>query len=159
LYRGFLETPIGPLEIKASVSGLIFLDFLPPERCGESRENLWVAEAKRQLQEYFSRKRQSFNLPLQLKGTEFQLAVWKAVLKIPYGETRTYQEIACLLGKPGGSQAVGQALKSNPLPIFIPCHRVVGRWDEGGFKGGKNRKLWLLSLERAAVEKPAAYQE
>jgi len=102
-----------------------------------------------QLQEYFEGKREGFDLPLDLRGTPFQLRVWRALQAIPFGETRSYKDIASELGHPAAFRAVGRATGSNPVPIVIPCHRVL-RSDGGlgGFSSGLDIKVQLLAMER-----------
>ena len=101
-----------------------------------------------QLQEYFAGERRVFDVPVSPRGTSFQRAVWAALADIPYGETRTYAQIACAVGNPGAVRAVGQANHANPLLVAVPCHRVV-RADgtTGGYSGGENVKRQLLALE------------
>jgi len=107
-------------------------------------------EAYRQLCEYFDCKRKSFALPFHPSGTEFMMAVWKEIAKIPYGETASYGEIAARLGKPKAARTVGLANNRNPLPIFYPCHRVVGQDGKLiGYRGGLEVKRMLLNLESA----------
>jgi len=106
-------------------------------------------EAARQLDEYFSGKRKVFDLPLAPKGTDFQLRCWEALLRVPYGETRSYGDIARSVGSPRGFRAVGMANNRNPISIIIPCHRIIG--SDGklvGFGGGLDIKEFLLGLER-----------
>lgn len=108
-----------------------------------------LQEAEEQLTEYFAGIRREFDLPLAPKGTPFQQAVWAQLLQIPYGETRTYGQLAAALGKPGACRAVGSACHCNPLAILIPCHRVLsanGRLT--GYAGGLDVKEYLLELER-----------
>ena len=107
-----------------------------------------MVEAERQLREYFGGERESFSVPLRLVGTAFQLSVWQALKKIPYGRTRSYREIARSIGRPTATRAVGAANGQNPLPIFVPCHRVIGsNGSLTGFGGGLDVKLALLRLE------------
>jgi methylated-DNA-[protein]-cysteine S-methyltransferase len=114
------------------------------------RETGLLAEAARQFDEYFSGKRRAFDLPLRLIGTEFQRAAWHALLEIPYGETRTYRDIAKRINKPGAARAVGQANHRNPIWIAVPCHRVVQTGGGlGGYGGGVEVKRRLLELEGA----------
>ena len=107
-------------------------------------------EAERQLREYFAGVRRVFRLPIELSGTPFRLAVWEALLRIPYGEVKTYGEIAHEVGRPRAARAVGGACHANPIAIIVPCHRVVGAGGAlAGFGGGLDVKERLLALERA----------
>ena len=107
-----------------------------------------LTESIKQLNEYFAHQREMFTVPLHPSGTPFQLRVWKALEEIPYGHTRTYMDLARALGQPGAVRAVGAANGSNPLPIFLPCHRVVGsNGSLTGYGGGLEVKLALLRLE------------
>ena len=107
-----------------------------------------LAAALAQLEEYFAGARERFSVPLRPAGTPFQLSVWRALEEIPYGRTRTYRDIACVLGRPTATRAVGAANGQNPLPIFVPCHRVIGsNGSLTGFGGGLDVKLALLRLE------------
>jgi len=104
----------------------------------------------KQLDEYFNKKRRSFNLPLVLHGTDFQITVWKALQKVPYGETCSYGEIASVIGKPKASRAVGMANNRNPIAIIVPCHRVIGsNGNLTGYAGGLELKKKLLDLEKS----------
>lgn len=102
---------------------------------------------KKELTEYFQGTRKKFTLPINPQGTPFEKKVWRATAKIPYGETRTYQEIARMIKNPKSARAVGNALGKNPIPILIPCHRVVGSNSLGGFSYGIQMKKKLLALE------------
>jgi methylated-DNA-[protein]-cysteine S-methyltransferase len=107
-----------------------------------------LPEAVRQLEEYFAGNRRVFDLPLHLDGTEFQLRVWRALTEIPYGETRSYGELAQYIGNPNASRAVGLANGRNPISILVPCHRVIGADGSlTGYGGGLPRKQWLLAHE------------
>ena len=107
-----------------------------------------IKEAFRQLSEYFSGKRKTFNLPLLLKGTDFQKQVWQELLKIPFGETRSYKQIAEAIGNPKAVRAVGMANNKNPLLIVVPCHRVIGANGKlVGYAVGLDKKEYLLRLE------------
>ena len=108
---------------------------------------------RRELNEYFLGQRADFTVPLSLSGPPFFVQVWKELLKIPYGERVTYGELASSMGRPGAARAVGQALARNPLPILIPCHRVVGKHGLGGFGPGLHWKKRLLELEQTYREK------
>lgn len=133
---------------EAYVTGIDFAEEYPEEK--EQQERTEVSdEAARQLEEYFQGKRKTFKLPLKLKGTEFQKLVWDALLTIPYGETRSYSEIACQIGRPKASRAVGMANHRNPVAIVVPCHRVIGKNGSlTGYAGGLDKKERLLDLER-----------
>lgn len=147
LYR---EYPIGVLGLMDDGQGLsrAFLrreGAEPSTRSGETPLTLWAAA---ELEEYFAGGRKAFAVPLSPHGTPFQLAVWQALRDIPYGQTRTYGEIAAAVGRPRAARAVGMANHDNPLLIFIPCHRVVGK--NGGLTGfacGLEVKRRLLELE------------
>jgi methylated-DNA-[protein]-cysteine S-methyltransferase len=107
-------------------------------------------EARRQLAEYFAGRRREFELPLELRGTAFQERVWRALLDVRYGETVSYAELARAVGAPTSARAVGAAVARNPLPIVVPCHRVIGSaGDLRGFASGLARKRWLLQAETA----------
>jgi methylated-DNA-[protein]-cysteine S-methyltransferase len=151
---GYLDTCIGPLLIAGSHEALHRIEFprsgeasWPLDGWSESRTGV-VAEAAQQLTEYFSGARTEFNLPLDPEGTEFQRAVWRRLQEIPYGESVAYGELARRLGNPKASRAVGAANGANPIPIVIPCHRVIGANGKlTGFGGGLPVKKALLSLE------------
>jgi methylated-DNA-[protein]-cysteine S-methyltransferase len=141
-------TPVGNVTLAASESGLRILSFngVPPQDAVE-RESELRPYAK-QLQEYLSRQRKQFDVPLDLQGTEFQLACWNALLEIPFGETRSYAEQARRIGRPAAFRAVGQANHTNPVAIIVPCHRVIGaNGSLTGYGGGMPCKQWLLELE------------
>ncbi|MDE6261258.1 MAG: methylated-DNA--[protein]-cysteine S-methyltransferase [Oscillospiraceae bacterium] len=148
LYRTY---PIGTLGLMDDGQGLsrVFLyreDVRPDTGEGETPLTLWAAA---ELEEYFAGKRKSFTVPLSPWGTEFQLAVWQALRDIPYGQTRTYGEIAAAIGRPRAARAVGMANHDNPLMIFTPCHRVVGKDGSlTGFACGLEVKRRLLELEQ-----------
>lgn len=154
-----LETPIGPLEVVSDDGAILAVAFAEGNglrrRRGAGREagsevRPPVLEAcLRQLEAYFRGERRAFDLPLQLEGTPFQRRVWQALLRVPYGRTTTYGELAAALGNPRAGRAVGGANHRNPISIVVPCHRVVGG-DGGlvGYGGGLWRKEWLLRHER-----------
>jgi methylated-DNA-[protein]-cysteine S-methyltransferase len=109
-----------------------------------------VVDAVAQIEEYFDGRRTEFDVKLDLRGTDFQKRVWEALRRIPYGQTRTYGELARELGLENGARAVGGACAANPAPVVVPCHRVVaGGGDLGGYSGGLERKKQLLSLEQS----------
>ena len=142
----FVETPIGPVTLVADDGALIEARFggFPI-----SHESAVLDQAERELREYFLRERRAFDVPLAPRGTPFQLSVWEEVRRIPYGETRAYIDIARALGNEKACRAVGRANNRNPLPLFVPCHRVIGR--DGslvGYAGGMAAKKWLLRMEQ-----------
>ena len=139
-----VDTPVGPLALTVTPRGLVRIDWDGPG--GGGRRLLERAAA--QLHEYFAGERTRFDLPLDLAGTEFQRLAWLALAEIPYGTTRSYAEQARRIGRPAAIRAVGAANGRNPLPIVLPCHRLVG--SDGsltGFGGGLWRKRFLLELE------------
>jgi methylated-DNA-[protein]-cysteine S-methyltransferase len=149
----WVETELGRLLLVGGERGLRRLDLhgettRPPDFV-EDRAGL--APAAAQLQEYARGERRDFDLELDLEGTEFELRVWNALRAIPWGRTRTYGEIAQALGEPGSARAVGRANGRNPLPILVPCHRVVSGQGLGGFSGGLEWKQRLLALERVQL--------
>lgn len=153
-YYDYLDTPIGTLLLAGDGKALTLVGF-PRGKERKRHESGWVQDsapfkdARKQLGEYFAGKRKEFDLPLQPAGTEFQRRVWKALQRIPYGETVSYGEIARRIGKPTASRAVGAANGKNPIPIIIPCHRVIGSTGKlTGFGGGLPTKTKLLDLER-----------
>jgi methylated-DNA-[protein]-cysteine S-methyltransferase len=144
-----MDTPIGKLTLVTTEKGLSAVSFgarIPPNGILDEQSNRVYID---QLSEYFAGKRKSFDVPLDLNGTPFQLSVWRALLNIPYGETRTYGEIAQSLGKPQAARAVGMANHDNPVAVVVPCHRVVGHDGSlTGYAGGLHLKQALLALER-----------
>lgn len=162
LYTDTFDSPVGPLFCAVDEAGAVVrIEFIrgrsrrPPgsdlaaagHRLTEDSERL--RPLRRQLEEYFAGRRRRFDLVLAPVGTPFQRRVWEALAAIPYGETRSYGEVARSLGRPEASRAVGAANGANPLPIVIPCHRVVGsNGSLTGFGGGLETKAALLELER-----------
>ena len=147
-----MKTPIGTLRLcsdGAAVTAIEYADSCLSDVRPPSHPLL--AEAARQLEEYFAGKRTMFALPLAAKGTDFQHAVWEQLRAIPYGETRTYGQIAAALGKPGAARAVGNACNKNNILIVIPCHRVCGKGNLGGFALDMRIKETLLELEKPVV--------
>jgi methylated-DNA-[protein]-cysteine S-methyltransferase len=149
-----MPTPIGPLMLIADDDGLRGIRFASkqsrvPEDDTPEPDHPVLVETVRQLDEYFVGERQEFDLPLRPVGTPFQLAAWRALRAIPYGRTVSYGEQARRLGHPGRARAVGAANGRNPLPIVVPCHRVIGADGSlTGFGGGLEIKAWLLDHER-----------
>ncbi|MDZ7763080.1 MAG: methylated-DNA--[protein]-cysteine S-methyltransferase [Melioribacteraceae bacterium] len=121
-----IETPIGKIEITEDNNTLIKLKYSDELQILKENKSYYLNKSIVQINEYFEGKRTSFDLKLNPGGTDFQIEVWKEVLKIPYGKTKTYLEIAKAIGDPGAARAVGNANNKNPIPILIPCHRVVG---------------------------------
>ena len=155
----YVESPIGRLMLTTDGTALtgLYMNLYrnKPTKLPDLSDD-WVQNATidplpaaaRQLKEYFAGKRHEFNLPLRLQGTEFQQRVWRELTKIPFGETRSYGQLAKLLSNPNGSRAVGLANGRNPIAIIVPCHRVIGADGSlTGFGGGIDRKEWLLSHE------------
>lgn len=145
-----MNSPIGPLVLigtERAVSGINMNGHRSPPSM-RPRPNALLRRAEQQLNEYFAGSRKDFDLPVAPVGTDFQHRVWKVLQRIPFGETRSYGEVAKTAGNPLASRAVGAACRSNPLPIVIPCHRVLGTNGRlTGFGGGLDRKAWLLDHE------------
>ncbi|MFT4861866.1 MAG: methylated-DNA-[protein]-cysteine S-methyltransferase [Pseudohongiellaceae bacterium] len=154
------ETPIGSLLLAGTDAGLSLLGF-PQGKMQRRHEFGWLensnhfTEVKRQLDDYFSGTLDSFSVALSPEGTSFQLAVWQALQQIPFGQTWSYGQLANYINRPKASRAVGAANGANPIPIIIPCHRVIGSTGKlTGFGGGIETKEFLLNLEaqRAAPD-------
>lgn len=146
-YRLFYHSPVGWLNIEASETGITAVGFCDEKKLKDNPNSL-VLETKRQLEAYFSKALKTFDLPLDIKGTDFQKHVWTALLDIAYGVTISYLELSKRIGDVKAIRAVGHANGQNPLPIIIPCHRVIG--SDGsltGYGGGLWRKKKLLQLE------------
>lgn len=151
-----LDSPVGPLLLAADDIGLRAIEF-HESRHRVRRDADWqegdhpiLRETARQLADYFAGKRHAFDLPLAPRGTAFQCAVWQALATIPFGQTISYTEMASRVGKPTATRAVGAANGRNPLPIVLPCHRVIGADGSlTGFGGGLPTKRFLLQLEGA----------
>ena len=153
MYYCYLDTPIGELLLAGEDGALSMIGF-PKGSMRREPEPDWIfnekplADARAQLSEYFAGDRKEFDLPLKLNGTEFQVSVLEALLNIPYGQTASYGEIAKRIGRPKAVRAVGAANGRNPIPIVVPCHRVIGvTGDLTGFGGGLDTKEALLRLE------------
>ena len=155
LHYSIVESPVGPLAIVMSNDGLMRLEFHRKRNIPDDKFN-WIEDESRtktvraELEQYFAGRRREFSAPLDLRGTEFQLRCWRELLKIPYGETRTYADIARAVGSPRAFRAVGLANHDNPVAIIVPCHRVVASGGGlGGYGGGLDIKQKLLELEGA----------
>jgi methylated-DNA-[protein]-cysteine S-methyltransferase len=156
LARKRIESPVGKLDLVASDEGLIAIlwENDRPDRVRlnglmDNSEHPILVKTERQLAEYFNGRRKTFSIPLDMRGTQFQKSVWEALLTIPFGETRSYGQLAHQLGNPQAARAVGAANGKNPLSIVVPCHRVIGSSGKlTGFAGGLQAKAHLLRLEK-----------
>ena len=147
IYKAFYESPIGNIEIAADNKGIISLDFV--KSSSDPMDCHLLQECVKQLDEYFNGQRKVFDLPLNITGSDFQKKVWTELLKIPYGQTRSYGEIARAIGNEKASRAVGMANNRNNIGIIIPCHRVIGsNGSLTGYASGIWRKEWLLNHEK-----------
>ncbi len=148
----YLQSPLGKIGIieeKQKITQIFFMDFEPISESFVENNTDLLQSAKEQLEQYFSGQRKIFDLPLNPQGTNFMKADWKALTDIPYGETRSYKQIAEAIGNPKACRAVGMANNRNPIAIVIPCHRVIGA--DGslvGYAGGLHLKKFLLDLEQ-----------
>lgn len=145
-----MDTPVGLLVLEGTEDTLIGIR-LPNEakQAGFARPGATpvLQQAVTQLEEYFAGERTEFDIPMAFDGTDFQRRVWTELCRIPYGETISYGELACRVGRPRGPRAVGQANGKNPIPIIVPCHRVVASDGIGGYGGGLPMKRALLAVE------------
>jgi methylated-DNA-[protein]-cysteine S-methyltransferase len=153
MYYCYLNSPIGDLLLAGDDDGLSLIGF-PQGKMRHDPEPDWIfnenpfTAARQQLEEYFAGERKDFDLPLHLSGTDFQVQVLRELQRIPYGETTSYGDIAKRIGRPKAMRAVGAANGRNPIPIIVPCHRVIGSsGDLTGFGGGLDTKEALLRLE------------
>ncbi|MQW93172.1 methylated-DNA--[protein]-cysteine S-methyltransferase [Acinetobacter wanghuae] len=152
----YMHSPVGRLQLVADEQALVAVlwecekaNRVRLHHLVENQNNIILIETQKQLSEYFQGYRQRFDLPLKLNGTDFQQQVWRALLNIPYGETRTYKEIALAIGNLKAVRAVGSAIGRNPISIIAPCHRVIGADGKlVGFAGGLANKEILLNLEK-----------
>lgn len=155
LFIAHAPSPAGPLFLAVSSKGLVRLEFQHRMQKINDSEKLIESESSlrpylRELDEYFAGERRKFTMPLDLRGTAFQLACWNALLEIPYGETRSYAEIARAIGHPNAFRAVGMSNNRNPVAIVVPCHRVIASSGSlCGYGGGLDLKRKLLELEGA----------
>jgi methylated-DNA-[protein]-cysteine S-methyltransferase len=145
----YYHSPIGWLQINGSEKGISSVNFIEDDTAAsDAAGSSCLSDCTKQLDEYFNRKRKSFNLKLDLTGTDFQKKVWNELLKIPFGQTCSYLDMAKKLGDKMALRAVGNANGKNPIAIIIPCHRVIGSNGKLiGYGGGLWRKKWLLNLE------------
>ena len=145
--KSYYKSPIGTLEIISENNKLVSLKLVD---CCEktSVETVFIKDIKKQLDEYFSEKRTTFNININPAGTDFQKLVWKELQKIPYGKTKSYSEIAKAIGNKNAQRAVGSACNKNPIMIIIPCHRVISKNNNlGGYAYGSKIKQKLLNIE------------
>lgn len=161
IHFSVMQSPAGPLLIAASEKGLRILHFFRGKQPKAAADEVWIESREKlrayeeQINAYFRGKLHEFTFPLDLVGTSFQKDCWLALLKIPYGKTKTYAEIAREIGRPQAFRAVGQANHDNPIAIVVPCHRVVGANGMlTGYGGGLSTKEMLLRLEGAAFRVP-----
>ena len=156
----YMDSPVGALKLVAHDQALVAVMWDNEDhkrvRLAELIENIqhpMLLKVKQQLEQYFAGQRQQFNLPLDFQGTDFQQRVWRALLTIPYGETRSYKDIALQIGNQKAVRAVGAANGRNPISIIAPCHRVIGSGGAlVGFAGGLDKKQILLSLEQGQIQ-------
>lgn len=149
IWQCHIDSPLGPLTLKASEKGLIALAF---NGCDHMDQHPELVKAKQQLNEYFQGRRQSFDLCYDLNASQFQLKAWNFLINTQYGKTYSYQQQAIGLGDSALARAVGAANAKNPLPILIPCHRVIGKNNKlQGYSGGLQRKKFLLELENPTM--------
>jgi methylated-DNA-[protein]-cysteine S-methyltransferase len=159
--HSIVDSPLGPLTLvgeAGALSGVYFAEHIrrPADELFGNRDDAAFAGPTDQLAEYFAGERRSFDLTLQPKGNAFQRKVWTQLIRIPYGATRSYGQLAAALGDPRLARAVGAANGQNPLSIIVPCHRVVGSNGKlTGYAGGIERKGFLLDLEAAPADKAA----
>lgn len=154
IFKAYYRSELGRLEIRGTEKGIMSLKFVAGR--GRTDRNLppIVKKCRQQIDEYFSGKRKKFAVKLYLEGTAFQKSIWKELLKVPFGKTAAYGEIARAAGNPKASRAVGNANNRNPVSIIIPCHRIVGSTGGlTGYGGGLWRKEWLLKHEGVQVKK------
>ncbi|PLX25635.1 cysteine methyltransferase [Candidatus Parcubacteria bacterium] len=154
--RDFLKTPIGVLEIVADEKNILAINFTKQarldlaERARRKNSNALTEKCVVTLKEYFFGNKKKFSLDLEFVGTDFQKKVWQTLVRVPYGSIISYGDLATMIGQPKAARAIGGAVNKNPIPIIIPCHRVLG--SDGklvGYEGGLWRKKWLLQHENS----------
>lgn len=161
-----IKTPVGEMSLGAFGSKICFLEFHMPDRFEEMSRRICklyeaefvegtcnvIEKAEKELREYFEVERKEFSVPLVLRGTEFELKIWKQLQKIPYGQVCSYSDMANKINSPKSVRAVGGANHNNPIAIIIPCHRVVGKNGSlVGYGGGMDKKKFLIELERGEI--------
>lgn len=147
-YVAYMDSLIGILKVVADEEALIRIDFV--ESCDENHGNAITTQCIQELQAYFTGERSAFDVPVRfISGTPFEQSVWNALRSIPYGETRSYKEVAIMCGRDKAARAIGMANHKNLIPIIIPCHRVIGAHGSMvGYAGGLDKKVSLLRLEQ-----------
>lgn len=148
IYRRVIASPVGRLEILSDGEYITGIDFSDRDNETENDDTKVLLEAERQLNEYFAGARTAFSVPVKAEGTDFQKSVWKTISGIRYGMKSTYKSIASAAGHRKACRAAANACGANPVPILIPCHRVVSSSGEGGYSGGIEIKRFLLELEK-----------
>ncbi|HEV3138369.1 MAG TPA: methylated-DNA--[protein]-cysteine S-methyltransferase [Pirellulales bacterium] len=156
-YYSYIDWPLGRLFLRGDGQFLTGL-FMQPHKGGRAPDGSWqqsdapFTAVREQLAEYFAGERQQFDVPIKLAGTPFQQCVWQELVRIPFGTSISYGQLAQRVGKPTASRAVGQANGRNPISIIVPCHRVIGADGKlTGYGGGVDKKKWLLGWERSAT--------
>ena len=151
-YTACYWSEIGPFEIVGSDKGILTIKFNTDPLVTDNDLPACMTECLRQLEEYFKGRRQNFDVVMQLEGTDFHIAVWRQLQKIPFGETASYGDVARAIDRPKAYRAVGNANNKNPIPLIIPCHRVIASDGKlAGFGGGIWRKRWLLDHEKSLI--------
>jgi methylated-DNA-[protein]-cysteine S-methyltransferase len=152
VHIGYDQSPIGAVEIVGTSDKIFALNFVDGQRSSSGEIPAAIKECMRQIREYFTAGRKAFSVKLSMQGTDFQTTVWNQLLKVPYGKTVTYSEIAAAIGNPAACRAVGAANGKNPISIIVPCHRIIGSNGKlTGYGGGLWRKEWLLKHERGKL--------
>lgn len=153
MYISYLEYPFGYIQITGNSKAIVSVEFLEGMPKISESENEITIKAKSQLKECLDGKRKTFDIPLELIGTQFQVRVWKELIKIPFGETISYKELAQRSDSPKGYRAVGMANNKNKIAVIIPCHRVIGsNGTLTGYAGGLDTKQFFLNLEKESQE-------
>lgn len=149
-----LDSPLGRIGVFEQNGKIVRATFFFDEKGSAFAPSLLTEQAAEQLKQYFHGKRKKFDLPISFENeSSFRQKVYSALLKVPYGKTATYKELAVMIGQPNAARAVGGALNKNPLLIFVPCHRVIGaNANLTGFAGGVDKKRFLLELEKSNNE-------
>lgn len=153
-YVGYYSSHVGLIKVEASKDHIVSLDFIDKRIPEDENHNSLIINCLTQLQEYFEGKRFQFDLPLLPSGTDFQKAVWNELTNVPFGSIKTYKDIAIAINNPKAVRAVGGANNKNPIPLIIPCHRIIGTSGKlVGYRGGLWRKEWLLNHEKVKFKK------